>query len=135
ALSPDGRYLIYTSTESGRPEVYVRPFPNTGAARWQVSTAGGTEPRWAHSGREIFYRSGNGDLVVAAVTTTPTFSVGRQQSLFSAISFAALVLHQAYDVSPDDRRFIMLRTEAADQSTELILVQNWFTDLKGKAGR
>ena len=84
---------------------------------------------------DLFYRSGNGDLVAAQVATTPTFSVGRQQSLFSAIAFVALGVHQAYDVGPDDRRFLMVRTEGSDQSTELILVQNWFAELKTKVRR
>jgi serine/threonine-protein kinase len=66
AVSPDGRWLAYTSDESGRPEVYVRPFPNTNDGRWLVSAGGGQEPVWAHSGRELFYR-GSGDLMVVEV--------------------------------------------------------------------
>ena len=56
-LSPDGRWLAYSSDESGRQEIYVRPFPNTGDAKWQVSTNGGYFPMWAHSGGELFYRT------------------------------------------------------------------------------
>ena len=56
ALSPDGRWLAYASNESGRYEVYVRPFPDANAGRWQVSRNGGNEPVWAHNGRELFYR-------------------------------------------------------------------------------
>ena len=69
ALSPDGRWLAYVSNESGNPEVYVRPFPDVSRGRWQVSTGGGTAPRWAHSGRELFFVR-NSDLMVAPVTTT-----------------------------------------------------------------
>ena len=65
ALSPDGRWLAYASNESGHYEVYVRPFPDVNARRVQVSQAGGTEPRWAHSGRELFFRNGTGALVAA----------------------------------------------------------------------
>ena len=57
AVSPDGRWLAYASNESGTAQVYVRPFPDAGSARWQVSTAGGVSPVWSHSGKELFYRS------------------------------------------------------------------------------
>ncbi len=57
AVSPDGRWLAYASDESGTAEIYVRPFPDAGSARWQVSTAGGVSPIWSHSGKELFYRS------------------------------------------------------------------------------
>ena len=57
-ISPDGRWLAYTSNESGQYEVFVVPFPNTGATKWAVSSHGGTEARWSHSGRELFYRDG-----------------------------------------------------------------------------
>ena len=67
ALSPDGRWLAYTSNESGQSEIYVVPFPNTGSAKWAVSTRGGTEPQWSHSGRELFYRDGSGNVVAVAI--------------------------------------------------------------------
>ena len=132
ALSPDGRWLAYSSTESGRNEVYVRPFPNADAARWQVSLSGGTEPRWAHGGRELFYRSGVGDLVAAEVPAGPTFRVGQQRKLFSASLYLSLGSHQAYDVAPGDRRFIMIRNQQGDETSELVVVENWFEELKAK---
>jgi serine/threonine-protein kinase len=82
ALSPDGRWLAYASNESGRFEVYVRPFPDVNARRVQVSQAGGTEPRWAHSGRELFFRNGAHALVAATVVPAATFTLGRQTVLF-----------------------------------------------------
>jgi serine/threonine-protein kinase len=82
ALSPDGRWLAYTSDESGRDEIYVRPFPNTAAGRWQVSTAGGFATRWAHSGRELFYESPTGDFMAVPVAPGPTFNPGAPQRLF-----------------------------------------------------
>ena len=63
AISPDGRWLAYESDESSTSEVYVRPFPDVGSGRWQVSLNGGTAPRWAHSGRELFYVNGKQELV------------------------------------------------------------------------
>jgi serine/threonine-protein kinase len=131
-LSPDEHWLAYTSNESGRREVYVRPFPEVNTARWQISSAGGTEPRWAHSGRELFYRNGAGEMVAAQVTTRSAFSLGQQQTLFSARTFVTDGSHRAYDVSPDDQRFIMIASDAGDDSGELILVQNWFEELKAK---
>jgi serine/threonine-protein kinase len=80
-LSPDGRWLAYQSNESGTFEVYVRPFPETGSAKWQVSTAGGNEPKWANSGRELFYINGKSEMVSAAVRPGATFSVGEQRIL------------------------------------------------------
>ena len=132
ALSPDGRWLAYVSTESGTAEVYVRPFPNVNQARWQVSRNGGTEPRWAHSGRELFYRNRNAELVAQEVTTSPAFAVGQQRVLFSALSYVAVTTHRAYDVSPDDQRFLMIRTQGAEGGGDLIVVLNWFEDLRAK---
>ena len=66
-LSPDGRWLAYTSNETGSYEVYVVPFPNAGDARWAVSTSGGQSPVWSHSGRELFYRNGQGEMVAVQV--------------------------------------------------------------------
>ena len=76
ALSPDGRWLAYASNESGRFQVYVRPFPDVNAGRWQISVNGGNEPHWAHSGRELFFRDEKGNLVAMAVTTSPGFAPG-----------------------------------------------------------
>ena len=87
ALSPDGRWLAYSSNESGTPEVYVRPFPETASAKWQVSTAGGVEPTWSSTGRELLYINGKGDMVSAEIPAGATFSVGRQRTLFSTTQF------------------------------------------------
>ena len=75
ALSPDVQWLAYVSDESGRNEVYVRSFPNVGDTKRQVSTEGGEEPVWAHSGRELFYKNPARELVAATVKTDPTFAV------------------------------------------------------------
>ncbi|MGH7536163.1 MAG: protein kinase domain-containing protein [Gemmatimonadales bacterium] len=133
ALSPDGHWLAYSSDESGTAEVYVRPFPDVASARWQVSTTGGTQPVWANSGRELFYRNGRNDLVAAEVRTTPSFSVGQQRVLFPAAPYLTLGFYQSYNVSPDDRRFLMVREGTAAQQSELILTENWFQELKARA--
>jgi protease II len=130
AVSPDGRWLAYVSDDRGQEEVYVRPFPDATSALVPVSAAGGTEPVWSHSGRELFYRNGANEMMVAQVTLEPTFAVGRQEMLFSAADYLSANGHRQYDVSPDDQRFTMLRIGDEDVGAELVLVQNFFEELK-----
>ena len=134
-LSRDGRWLAYGSDESGRPEVYVRPFPDVEGGRWQISVRGGTEPLWAHNGRELFYKS-RGELVVVEVESDSAFAVGEERSLFSVQPYYTLDLYPAYDVTADDQRFVMIRLTPLDlgTGTELILVENFFEELKAKVG-
>ncbi len=131
ALSPNGRWLAYVSNESVRQEIYVRPFPDAGSALVQVSTDGGRDPVWAHSGRELFYRNGNNELVAVQVTVEPTFLPGQQDVLFSMNDYLPGEGHPMYDVSPDDQSFVMLRIgDDETAASELILVQNFFEELK-----
>jgi dipeptidyl aminopeptidase/acylaminoacyl peptidase len=132
ALSPDGRWLAYTADESGVNQVYVVPFPNTHAAKWAVSTSGGTDPEWSHRGNELFYRDGAGKLVAVEVKTSPTFLIGRATSLFSTVGLEMLVGLKSYAVSPDDRHFLMIR-QAVGAPEKLIVVENWFEELKAKS--
>ncbi len=132
ALSPDGRWLAYSSTESGNPEIYVRPFPETGSAKWQVSTAGGSQPQWAGSGRELFYINGKNEMVSAAIRPGTAFSVGEQRVLFSTGGFTQGGGIHSYAVSPDDRRFVMLREGEATQQSELVLAEHWLQELKAR---
>ncbi len=134
ALSPDGRWLAYVANESGHREVYVRPFPNVSSAKWQVSTAGGMEPLWANSGRELFFRNGNAELVALSVETRPAFRIASSQPLFSVRQYYAGDLHTSYAVSPDDRSFLFVRRLRADDEG-LVLVLNWFEELKSKLAR
>jgi tRNA A-37 threonylcarbamoyl transferase component Bud32/dipeptidyl aminopeptidase/acylaminoacyl peptidase len=129
AISRDSKWLAYASNESGRYEIYVVPFPNTSAAKWIVSTAGGTEPRWSHRGNELFYRDAAGNMVAAEVRTNPVFSVMRTTILFSASRFGAFEASPQYDVSADDQRFLMLRPLAGSDPDRLIVVENWFEEL------
>jgi Tol biopolymer transport system component len=135
AISPDGRWLAYSSNESGQYEIYVVPFPNTAAAKWAVSTNGGTEPLWSHSGKELFYRDGAGNLVAVEVQSTPTFSLGRSTALFPAAAFFSFFAAPEYAVAPDDRRFLMIRRATGSAPDELIVVDNWFEELKSKSGK
>jgi len=132
AVSPDGRWLAYSSNESGQYDVYVVPFPNTAAAKWAVSTRGGTEPLWSHSGRELFYRDVAGNLVAVEVQSAPTFALGRSTALFPAAAYFSFARGLEYAVAPDDRRFLMIRQVPGGAPDELIVVDNWFEELKAK---
>ena len=129
-VSPDGRWLAYSSDESGRTEIYVVPFPNTGAAKWAVSSRGGREPAWSHSGAELFYRDIDGNMVAVRVKTNPTFSQQQPMKLFSTTRFQFGVTQPQYAISRDDRRFLMIRPYAGTGSERLIVVENWFEELK-----
>ena len=128
AVSPDGRWLAYTSDESGRHEIYVRSFPQPGA-KIQVSLDGGTEPRWARGGRELFYRNGD-RMMAAAVTTQPAVAVQRRTELFRG-TFSSFGYHAQYDVTGDGR-FIM--TQGPQIPSDLVVVLNWFDQLRGGKG-
>ena len=107
ALPPDGRWLAYASNESGRYEIYVRPFPGMGA-RYAVSLDGGTEPVWSRRGNELFYRSGP-KLFAADVRLGGAFEVLRRTLLFSNGDYEGDPTHQGYDVAPDGAHFVMVR--------------------------
>jgi len=128
AVSPDGRWVAYTSDESSRAEVYVRSFPEPGG-KVQVSLDGGAEARWSKDGRELFYRNGD-RMLAAAVQTRPTFSVVRRTELFRGL-FGANQYHAQYDVMPDARHFVMTQGPAA--SSDLIVVLHWFDQLRAAA--
>jgi serine/threonine-protein kinase len=127
-FSPDGKWVAYQSSESGSFQIYVTRYPGAGA-RWQISTDGGTEPIWSADGSELFYRSGD-EFTVASVSATPEFRVGRPASLFNKPlwSYAG---RRSYDVHPDGERFILeLDERAAPAPTHVVVVLNWFEDLK-----
>ncbi len=132
-ISPDGRWLAYESDESGRFEIYVRPFPNLEGGRWQVSTNGGTQAAWARSGRELFYRNGAAMMGVP-VRTEAGFVAGSPTQLFQG-QFAGTLGGRNYDVSPDGQRFLMLKEvkpedAKAARRDSLIVVTNWVEELK-----
>ena len=131
-LSLDGQWLAYQSNESGRDEIYVRPFPNVAGGKWQVSPSGGTRPLWGRDGRELFYESSRA-LMRVPITTVPLFQAGPPSKLFDGPYFYG-ALERTYDVSRDGRRFLMIkesggRIESA-ASPRLILVPHWFEELK-----
>ena len=132
-VSPDGRWLAYESNSSGPFEIYVRPFPNGGLPR-QVSTAGGRQPLWARSGKELFYVGGNGALLSVPVEASDTtWNNGTPMKLLEGRYVTGGTLGRMYDVSPDGRRFLMIKAPATDASAAppaLIVVQHWDEELK-----
>jgi serine/threonine-protein kinase len=135
-VSPNGHWVAYESNESGRNEIYVRPFPNVDADKQPVSTNGGTQPLWARNGQELFYES-MGTLMRVPVKTGATFERGTPEKVFDG-PYVFRTLGQMpgrmYDVSADGQRFLMIKeTGGADErppSARIILVQNWFEELK-----
>jgi serine/threonine-protein kinase len=141
-ISPDGRWLAYESNESGRYEIYVRPFPEVDRGRWQVSSGGGTRPLWARSGRELFYVTLDGlALMSLPVTAAPAFKPGKATEVFNTAAYVVIGdgggdVGRMHDVSLDDRRFLMVKPGSASESDQhaplpsMIVVQNWFEELK-----
>jgi serine/threonine-protein kinase len=131
-FSPDGHWVAYISDESGRLEVYVRPFPGPGG-KWQVSTGGASEAVWSLRGNELFYRTGNlqQKMMVVDIQTQPTFSAGKPRLLFEG-SYVPGAGGALYSVSPDAQRFLMSKTSDQQQSalTEFNVVLNWFSELQ-----
>lgn len=124
ALSPNGRWMAYSSSETGRGEIVVVPFPRTGDSKWPISVDGGGEPVWSRDGRELFYRNNKRELVAVQVGTERSFSIGSSSALFSDRHFARIDVHQQYDVAPDGQRFIMIRPVGAERPSRLILARN-----------
>ena len=131
-LSPDGRWIAYTSRRSGRVEVYVRPFPDVGGGEVPISQGGGDGPEWSPDGHELFYQSPEGMMVVA-VDTEPSLRVRTSELLFEWETGTYRIGSRQYDVARDGRRFLMIKQDSATNETsaqEIILVQNWFTELQ-----
>jgi len=130
-FSPDGHWIAYFSPESGRNEIYVRPFPGPGG-KWQVSTDGGTEPVWNPRGHELFYREGK-KMMVVEYEGQQTFSAGKPKELFEGSYVPTPRSFPDYDVSPDGQRFLMLKPAEEEQSSSHItVVVNWVEELKQK---
>jgi hypothetical protein len=131
-LLPDGRWLAYQSDESGQNQIYVQPFPDLSAGRWQVSPTGGAEPAWSRNGRELFYLDGEGALVTIPIQAQPAFSAGKPTMLFDA----PYSRDRNAQVRRDARRTTVSvhqgrRDQAALSATpSLVVIQNWHEELK-----
>ena len=130
-FSPDGRFIAYSSDESGVTEVYVVPYPGPGG-KSKVSTGGGETPRWSTGGSELLYASA-GRIIAAAVQTSPEFRVIDRRELFSVAGLRARTGAggAAYDIAPDGTRFLALKQRPVDgQDPELRVVVNWLDELR-----
>jgi serine/threonine-protein kinase len=128
-LSPDGRWVAFTTDESGRNEVVVQPFPGPGG-RIQVSASGGTEPVWSRDGRRLFYR-GSGRLMAATIRPGPAFVVASRDAVLEDPYVFAGNPHANYDVMPDGRHFIFLQGATTG---EMMVVSNWESVLRARMG-
>jgi Tol biopolymer transport system component len=140
-ISPDERWLAYTSVESGRSEIYVVPFapakadakPVTGG-KWTVSTAGGTQPRWSGDGKELFYVAPDGKLMSVGIKATATaFDQGAPQALFDLRStiLPSSTSSTGYVPAPDGKRFLVVTTPGATaEAPPLTVVINWLASVK-----
>ena len=126
AISPNGRWLAYVSNSTGKYEVYARPYPSAGAAT-RISEGGGTEPRWSHDGRRIFYRNATG-LQAATLAADSSVSVSGRATLFRDV-FEGNMPHANYDVRLDDKSFVML-APGTKGDAQMVLVVNWLQELK-----
>jgi serine/threonine-protein kinase len=130
-ISPDGRWLAYESNESGRFEIYVRPFPDVNSGRWPVSSAGGSRPLWARTTPELFYVAPSGALMSVPIERGPSWKTGAPVKLFD---WPALAGGNAHYVSPDGEKFLMIKQiDGSAQTavpTRLVVVQHFDEELK-----
>jgi eukaryotic-like serine/threonine-protein kinase len=141
-FSPDGKWLLYSSMESGRPEIYVQAWPGPGA-KIQISSDGGTDPMWRRDGREIFYRNETRMMAVPVGVGGSAFSAGKPQVLwtggdyFHGLSSSCGwrgTSRTSYDVSPDGERFLMIKDADANlYATKIAVIVNWVEELKRMA--
>ena len=126
-LSPDGRWLAYHSNESGRYEIYVRPFPNVDDRKWTISTSGGQRALWSRDGKELFYLVGAAVVSVAVEPRGPAFNVGAPQVLFSGPFDTS---NANYTISKDGQHFVMVEVDPRSRPTQLQVVLNWADEVK-----
>ena len=131
-FSPDTRWIAYVSNESGRNEIYIRPFsPNStgeslgSGAKWMVSKDGGTEPRWRGDSNELFYRATDGKVMSVEVTGKPIFQAGTAKPLFQLPSFLG-----GWDVALDGKRFLLAAFVEQSTPSPFTVVLNWQAGLE-----
>lgn len=126
-LSPNGKWIAYQGSGSGKFQIYVRPFPGSGAVT-QVTVDGGSEPVWSRSGTELLYRDPNGPIISVSVTTGESFSIGERHPIVSG-DYANDASHANYDIAPNGDLLLLKR--AGDES-QTIIIHNWIRELRAK---
>ncbi len=130
-FSPDGRWLAYSSSESGKFEIFVRPFPS-GDRKWQISNDGGRSARWSADGKELFYLQDKTMMAVPVSGEGSSFSADKPRKLFELQS-GLNTSGSCFDVAPDGQRFVMVKSAEEEKNadrTHLTFVFNWFEELK-----
>jgi eukaryotic-like serine/threonine-protein kinase len=132
SFSPDGRWLAYSSSESGTFEVYVRAFPpppSGQGGRWQISNTGGTQPRWSHSGHELVYQSGDQLMAASYTVNGDTFVAEKPRVWIAKLGGVGL-----WDLAPDGKRVAVVTpagsAEEATQEHHVVFFQNFFDELR-----
>ena len=132
-FSPDGKWLAYVSDESGRLQVYVRPFQGPDV-KWLISEEdeGGAQPVWSPDGKELIYRVGERTMVVSIQTEDQTVRAGNARLLFEGayVSHSNPPGFQLYDITPDGKRFLMMKEETDQQQSQINIILNWSEELK-----
>ena len=129
-ISPDGKWIAYTSAESGQWQVYVQSFPEAGG-KWMVSTEGGAQPRWRGDGRELFYLAPNRKLMAVDVKgDSATFEAGVPRPLFEMRNVGGFPGGGGYDVARDGKRFLVNMPAQEENPRPITVVLNWTAGLK-----
>jgi Tol biopolymer transport system component len=132
-FSPDGKWVAYASNESSKWEIYVTSFPEA-HGKWQVSSAGGTQPRWRGDGKELFYLAADGKMMAVPVTPGANFDAGTPVTLFQANARELVATSErvTYDVTKDGQRFLINTQVKNEDRQPMSVVLNWAADLKRK---
>jgi serine/threonine protein kinase len=133
SLSPDGKWLAYTSNESGRNQIYVKAFPS-GKGKWQISTDLGIEPHWAPDGKAIYYIA-NDKMMKASISTDQGFVPQTPVVLFSGYVRLDVDSGLTFDISPDGKYFITTKANKTENLRKITVVLNWFEELQNRVSR
>ena len=127
-FSPDGHWVAYASSESGRAEIYVQSFPPAGG-KWQVSTGGGAQPHWRRDGKELYFIAPDRKLMAVEVKLGSTFEMGTPAPLFQT-QVSNFTSPNRYDVSADGQRFLVNSSVQEQSRAPIIVILNWAAGLK-----
>ncbi len=129
-ISPDERWIAYASDETGRFEIYVRPFPNVNGGSWQISDRGGIEPLWSPDGSELFFRSGAGFFSVSIRSEGAAIARGTPEEMFTGVYKDDPGAAPNYDISLDGQRFLVIdESNRSSEQAVLVAIENWFEEL------
>ncbi len=130
-ISPDGRWLAYLSDESGRSELYVRPYPDLNQGKWQVSVEGAGAPRWSPDGSALYFINAKQEMMVAAIDTEGGFNVTTRVTLFDVSNYHfPMFFTTVFNMTPDGQQFLMVKPAAEQAGVQIQVVMNFFDELE-----